>query len=82
MDVELIEHGIRVLGQARSEDDHFKVLTDNTKKVIHMRPFEDIDVVALPVNIHRDNKVGILDRLVREQKMSAEAHFIIERGAP
>lgn len=70
VDVELIEHGIGIFGKTRSENDHFKELTDHFEELVDIRTLENIDIMTLAINLHGNNKVGVFYRL-KEREIEA-----------
>jgi hypothetical protein len=79
MNVQLIEKGITVLSSIswllsfvwndtyfrhrRGEDNDLIKLTNALHELINPRPFNDIDIVVLSFNFHRDGEVGPSENL-------------------
>lgn len=55
--VQIINHRICILGQRCRENNHFKNLTHALHEFINKRSFENVDIVNLVFNFHRNNKV-------------------------
>ena len=55
-----VEEGVRVLAEARGEDDDLKVGRDGLQEVVAPRPLDHVDVDDLPVYLDGDDVVGVV----------------------
>lgn len=63
MDIELVKQWIAILGNRCCKDDDFVQLAYSFHELIHAWPFDDIDIVVLSLDLHRDGEICLIQNL-------------------
>jgi hypothetical protein len=60
MDVELVEQGVAIFGHRRGKDNDFIQLTHPLHESINSRPFDNIHIMILSLDLHGNRHVGLM----------------------
>jgi hypothetical protein len=66
--LEIVSYDFRLRREAylrhgSSEDDHFVKLSNTSHEIVHTWTLDDVDVVILAFDFHRDCEVGLMENL-------------------
>lgn len=58
--VQQVSHWVCILGEAGGEQHTLEKLAHSLQELIHMGPLQHVDLVDHPINLHRDDEVGVV----------------------